>query len=187
MGSNSSSSGSSGDTELSPLLAKGRRIGLVHPEDFEKLAVLRGCLYYDVHNRASLVREETDPHVSRLDFSNEELAIALLSPCFPKSLMRQRMGAAMLSAPGIDAETLIRLAAVEGCEALLRHIASCGAEVEPDNAFWKALLEGSQDEEGIREGMPHPTRFVEMTGMDRDGVGIKRRWVRPVESLALAP
>jgi hypothetical protein len=180
------SSGSAGEPSL--LLAKGRRFGLVDPGDYEKLAVSRGCLYYDVHNRASVVREDSGLRIARSDFSNAELAVALLSPRFPKSLLRQRMGAAMLSAPDVDALNLIDLAADEGCASILRHIAQCGAEVEPDSPFWERLLDGTETEEiETREGMPHLTRLVEMTGMDRDGIGIKRHWVRPVESMALAP
>jgi hypothetical protein len=180
-----SSSGSASEPSL--LLAKGRQFGLVDPGDYEKLAVSRGCLYYDVHNLSSVLREDSGVRVSRRDFSNAELAIALLSPCLPKSLLRQRMGAAMLSAPDVDASNLIALAISEGCGPILRHIAKCGAEVEPDNPFWEMLLDGTKGESQILEGMAHPTRLVEMTGMDRDGIGIKKHWVRPVESLALAP
>jgi hypothetical protein len=157
------------------------------PEDYERLAVLRGCLYYDVQNRSSVVREESGVRVLRSKFSNAELAIALLGPHLPKTLLRQRMGAAMLSAPDVDPMDLIELAQQEGCTPILRHIAKCGADVEPDNGFWMALLHETAGTVETEQGMPHPTRFIEMTGLDRGGIGIKRHWIRPVESLALAP
>lgn len=177
------------DSPLQPsfLLEKGRRLGLAHPEDYERLAVLRGCLYYDVQNRTSVVREESGVRVSRGEFSNAELAIALLSPHLPKTLLRQRMGAAMLSASDVDPADLIELAQREGCTRILRHIAKCGAEVEPDNGFWTALLHETTGSEEPDHDMPHPTRFIEMTGLDRVGIGIRRHWIRPVESLASAP
>lgn len=169
------------------LLEKGRRLGLVHPEDYERLAVLRGCLYYDIQNRTAVVREDSGVRVLRNDFSNAELAIALLSPHLPTSLMRQRMGAAMLSASDVNPADLIQLAQREGCMPILRHIAKCGVEVEPENGFWLALLDETTGIEVPDHGMPHPTRFIEMTGLERGGIGIRRHWVRPVESLALAP
>ena len=93
----------------------------------------------------------------------------------------------MLSAPDVDAMDLIELAESEGCTAIVRHIAKCGAEVETENRFWRTLLHETEGKGGSGEGMPHPTRFVEMTGMDREGIGIKKHWIRPVEALALAP
>jgi len=32
--------------------------------------------------------------------------------------------------------------------------------------------------------LPHPTRFVEMTGIDRGKVGVFMRWIRPRRPVA---
>ena len=173
-------------THVSPLLMKARRLGLRVPGDLERLAIQRGCEYYNVTPGDSTLREEPRLSVSRADFSNAELAIALLSPSLPVLLLRQRMGAAMLSAPDVEWETLVTLALQEGCGGIVRHIARCGGEVEPDNAFWtllQARLAGCEYDEAC---MPHPTRFIEMTGITRGKVGIQKHWVRPIAALALA-
>lgn len=41
---------------LSPLLMKARRLGLRVPEDLERLAVRRGCRYYEGAGDAAVVR-----------------------------------------------------------------------------------------------------------------------------------
>src|SRR5437879_848233 len=64
---------------LSPLLHKAEQLGLSSPALLEALAVARGCWHY--RNPAVLPA----PAVSERDFSNEELAAALLSPCLPYS------------------------------------------------------------------------------------------------------
>lgn len=50
---------------VSPLLQKARRLGLATPEDLERLAVRRGCLYYDVRQDFEGLREEQGVFVSR--------------------------------------------------------------------------------------------------------------------------
>ena len=62
-------------THLSPLLRKARRLGL-GPGELEILAVQRGCRHY------SNGTEPEQPLASEREFSNEELAIALLSTGF---------------------------------------------------------------------------------------------------------
>ena len=171
---------------VSPLLMKARRLGLRTPEDLERLAVRRGFTYYDVDNTASSLKEEPGTAVSREDFSNAELAVALLSPCWPASLLRQRIGAAMLSAPDVKVNALGELAEAENCAALVSYIAKCGADVEPENPYWMAISDRLGQFEGDVHQMPHPTRFIEMTGITRGKIGIQKHWVRPVTALALA-
>lgn len=169
---------------LSPLLMKARRLGLVAPEDLERLAVRRGCLYYG-HSHANALRDDPGPVVSRENFSNAELAVALTSPSHPASLQRVRIGAAMLSASDVDPVVLVSLAEAEGCSALIKHIADCGRDVEPTNPFWERLLTLLPDCRFDSGEMPHPTRFFEMTGITRGKVGIQKRWIRPLEAMSL--
>jgi hypothetical protein len=152
--------------------------------DLEKLAVSRGLRYYDGHGD-SLKGNESPSVVAACDIdrglSNEELAIALLSPSAPYSQHRLRMGAAMLAAEGNRPESIASLALRERCEAVVRHVASCGHEVEPENPFWNKLLGllPPGHSELPLDALPHPTRFVAMTGITRNGVGNLKQWIRP--------
>jgi len=169
---------------LSALLMKVRRLGLASPSDLERLAVSRGLRYYDSHGD-SLKNGVSPLHGSdgRIsgEFTNEELAIALFSPSAPYSQQRLRMGAAMLAAEGNRPESIANRAVRERCEAVVRHIASCGREVEPENPFWEKLLEliPAGHSELPPDALPHPTRFVAMTGITRKGVGNLKQWIRP--------
>lgn len=160
----------------SSLLAKARQLGLAGSEDLEQLAIERGCDYYDLSSRM----RETAPsswHVA--EFGNEELAIALLAPPH-RNLLRTRMAAAMLGASGNDAATVAQLALDENCADIVDHIATCGQQVEPENAFWtnvKTALGGMPA--GTSASLPHLSRFVEMTGINRGKVGTQMRWIRP--------
>jgi hypothetical protein len=101
---------------LSPLLHKARRLGLP-PVGLQMLAVQRNCDYY--HSGEPL----PPPSVSVGQFSNAELAIALLNPSLPYNPQALRLGAAMLSADGNSPEEIARLAELERCEALVRYVA----------------------------------------------------------------
>lgn len=169
---------------LSPLLMKARRLGLEQAEDFERLAVSRGLRYYDSHGDSrkacpptSIVQKSGIDE----DFNNEELAIALLSLAAPYSQQRIRIGAAILAAEGNRPEALAALAQRERCGMIVRYIAECGHEVEPGNPFWLKLLERLPAHNFVLlpGTLPHPTRFVAMTGVTRAGVGNIRQWIRP--------
>ncbi len=164
----------------SPLLDKAEQLGLNAPEDLEALAVLRGCRYYDVRNEGEQLRKELRLQISADRFSNTELAVALLSPVLPESLLRQRMGSAMLSARDVDPAELADLAESEGCAGLVRYIAECGKDVEPEEVFWRSLLREIISQPYDETKVPHPTRLFEMTGISRGHVGIQKRWLRPV-------
>jgi len=164
----------------SPLLAKASRLRLHSAELLESLGVSRGCWHYRSPDIAN------PPDISESDFSNEELAIALLSPCLPYSPHTIRVGAAMLGATGNDPEVLARLAVDEGTIGPVRYIASAALGFEPENPFWRRLLDRLPESPPVADGlMPHPTRFVSMTGMTRAGVGRIAVWLRPRPDLVL--
>jgi hypothetical protein len=168
-------------THLSPLLHKARRLGLHSPELMESLGVARGCWHY---RSPSLLPA---PGVSESDFSNEELAVALLSPCLPYSPRTIRVGAAMLGATGNDVATLARLAVMERAVVPVRYIATAALRFETNNPFWRQLLDRLPQTPLVPEGvMPHPTRFVSMTGISRLGKGPLTIWIRPRPDLAMA-
>lgn len=176
---------------LSPLLMKARRLGLSAPEDLERLAIRRGLRYYDGLGDSMLLREEASrkelctPTADLAQFSNEELAVALLSMVLPHSQQRQRMGAAIMGAEGNSPAKIAALARQERSEVIVRHIALCGRKVEPENVFWQELLarlpETILPEPDV---LPHLTRFVAMTGFTRRGRETIMQWIRPTRPAA---
>jgi len=165
---------------------KARRIGLKQPEDLEKLAVRRGLRYYDSYGDSTTVDsmvDEVPRTTGNRSFSNEELSLALLSPAAPYSLQRLRMGAAMLAAEGNRPEHIARLARRERSEAIIWHIARCGLQTEPENPFWTSLLGNLPNIPPIpSDALPHLTRFVAMTGLNRTGKGSFMQWIRPTRT-----
>ena len=173
---------------LSPLLMKARRLGLATPEDLERLAVRRGLRYYDCSGESSILREEPEPEPAELcaDFSDEELAIALVSLSFQYSQMRLRMAAAVLATEGNSPEKLARLAVEERSEVVVVYIATCGLKVEPENPFWHTLLAHLPKlPEPRPDLLPHITRFVAMTGFTRRGKETIMQWIRPAHLVAV--
>ena len=160
----------------SALLQKARSLGLNLPGDLQRLAVARGCSYYMV--------EEGSLPSAHLPLSNAELAVALLSPLLPPGPQDIRIAAAVLSAPDVDPVVLASLAANEGCDGLVRYIADCGFKYEPEARFWRELLDQVRDAIIPAGPLPHPTRFIEMTGMIRGRTGFFTRWIRPVRAAA---
>jgi len=164
----------------SPLLQKAERLGL-GPTDLQTLAVQRGCIHY------STGEEPPVPLASEEQFSNEELAIALLCVALPYDPRSLRCGAAMLGADNNSPERLAQLAVRERSVVPVRHVAEAGRKFEPENPFWQALLKALP-----RVIIPdcgallHPTRFVAMTGFTRKGPGLVVEWQRPHRPLAAA-
>jgi hypothetical protein len=160
-------------THLSPLLRKARGLGL-DAEGLENLAIQRGCGYYQNEAPSRL-----NP-VSVEQFSNAELAIALLNPALRYHPQTLRLGAAMVSATGNLPREIARLAKMERCEALVRYVAEAGLKFEPKNSFWTELLgllpECPPPKASV---VPHPTRFVAMTGLTPRGVETVVEWIRP--------
>ena len=162
------------------LLKKAAGLGLHSQAKLEALAVARGCTHYASPGMIL-------PAVSEADFTNEELAIALLSPALAYSAHTIRVGGAMLSAIGSDPKLIARLATQEGAVAPVRYIANAALQFEPENAYWTGLLELLPQTLPIADGvMPHPTRFVSMTGITRGKVGRVVVWLRPTARPELA-
>jgi hypothetical protein len=162
----------------SPLLDKVRRLGLSLPLDLERLAVIHGCDYYDRDLGPRL------PPLGEVPLPNTELAIALIAPSLHPSAREIRLAAALLGALDVQADEVSALAVQENCADVVRHIALCGSRFEPENSFWQTLLARLPDVKIDADRLPHPTRFVEMTGIDRGKVGVFTRWIRPRQSIA---
>ncbi len=159
---------------------KAKRLGL-GPHELAVLAVQRGCRHYSNGDEAG------GELVSRGQFPDEELAIALLSTAMPYDPHSIRFGAAMLGSELNSPRQLARLAVMERCVALVRHISEAGKKFEPENCFWPELLELLPPSDPPKEGIfPHPTRFVAMTGFTRQGPGLVVEWHRPRSRQKLA-
>lgn len=156
------------------LVVKARRSGLQCPDDLRRLAIERGCNYYIV--------EPGPKPVGEVPLTNAELAVALLSPELPFEPWNIRIGAAIMSASDVQAEELVRLARAEKCESMVRYIAECGKRYEPDNDSWVRLLSLLADVQVTQDGLPHPTRFIAMTGIIRGKSGLWTQWIRPGHS-----
>lgn len=160
-------------THLSPLLHKAKRLGL-GPRELETLAVQRGCVHY------STGEEPSERLTTVEDLPDDELAITLLSPGLRYDPHSIRCGAAMLGAEGNCPRRLARLAVMERSVVPVRHVAEAGRRFEPQNPFWQELLDLLPPSPAPRAGvLPHPTRFVAMTGFTRRGPGLVVEWQRP--------
>jgi len=158
---------------LSPLLMKAKRLGL-GPHELAVLAVQRGCIHY------STGTEPAGELASREQLSDAELAIALLCVSMPYDPHFIRCGAAMLGSENNSPEQIARLAVMERCVSVVRYVAEAGVKFEPDNHFWSDVLRLLPPSSPARPGvLPHPTRFVAMTGFTRKGPGLVVEWQRP--------
>ena len=158
---------------ISPLMRKVEMLGL-DADSLEILAIQRGCDYY--------ANEKPRPHISidESRLSNVELALALLHPSLRYHPQTIRLGAAMLGAQGNNPVEIAHLAAMERSEGIVRYIAECGQKFEPANSFWERLLDYLPALPAPKSSVvPHPTRFVAMTGITRRGPEIVTEWIRP--------
>ena len=165
-------------SHLSPLLRKAERLDL-GPQELEILAVQRGCRHYS--NGSEPVR----PLATREEFTDEELAIALLSIALRYDPHSIRCGAAMLGAKANNPRRIARMAVMERSAVPVRYVAEAGRWFEPNNSFWEQLLALLPQARAPKAGvLPHPTRFVAMTGFTRRGPELVVEWQRPVEASA---
>ena len=164
----------SNQLESISIVDKARQLGLACPEDLRRLAIERGCNYYSVAPGPNPLGE--------VALTNAELAVALLSPKLAFEPWNIRIGAAIMSTSDVKADDLVRLARAENCESLVRYIAECGKQYEPENKSWDELLSLLENVQVNRDGLPHPTRFIAMTGMIRGKTGLFTQWIRPGHS-----
>lgn len=152
------------------------------PRELQILAVQRGCAHY------SNGSEPNEPFATHEQFSNEELAIALLSIALPYDPHSIRCGAAMLGAKGNSPHRLAQMTIMERSVVPVRYVAEAGIRFEPENSFWQELLSDLPATPPPKSGvLPHPTRFVAMTGFTRKGPGLFVEWQRPSKPLAQVP
>jgi len=164
---------------LSPLLHKLRRLGLSAPDGLLRLAVRRGCTHYAPPDYDTVPTHE--PGRERL--SDLELAIALCSAAQQYNPVLVRCAAQLLGADGISAAALVRLARMERCESVIRHIAQAGAKADVGRElFWHEVLSQLPARDTPRAGvLPHSSRFMVqagLTGPKRAGAA-RQIWLRP--------
>jgi hypothetical protein len=159
---------------VSALLRKAFRLGLKTPHELHVLAVQRGCRHYAQGD------EPSGELASTAEFTNEELALALLNVALPYDPESIRRGAALLGAAGNRIERLAELTRNERSEIPVCYVARAGRRYEPGNPFWPRLQEALPDAPEPKPGvMPHPTRFVAMTGFTPRGRELVTVWLRP--------
>lgn len=163
-------------THLSALRQEARRHGLSSEADLVNEAVARGCFHY------MQAFAPPQQRVSEEKFSNEKLALALLTIANPYDPHMIRVGAMMLGAGGNDPKVLARYAMWERSESVVRAIAEHALRYEPENPFWSDLLHALPDSSQVRDGvLPHHTRFVSMPGLIGPGKTGKTVWLRPIK------
>jgi hypothetical protein len=163
---------------VSPLLGKLKKHGLATPEDIAAAAIDRGCWHY-----AGLFASEGMTTKDTSAISDEELAIALLSPCHPYEPMLIRVGSQMLSGKNSDPLELARLAIMERCESVLRYIAECGKKTEPELPFWQTILDTLPPCKPFPKEDVHISRFRIETGFTNPFKPNtpKVTWLRPLD------
>ena len=162
---------------VSPLLRRARSLGAGTLPELLALAVARGCRHYSA--ATSEVASVRDP--GREALSDEELAVLLLTQEHGSDPMAIRCAAQLLSGEHIDGARLAALAIRERCTRALAHIAEAGmAHDEKAPAFWRELRERLGAGVPVPEGgMPHWTRFVALSGVQRHSRRPTSVWLRP--------
>lgn len=163
---------------LSPLLRKARFLGLGTPRTLLELAVARGCTHYTPPD--FVMAQVTEP--GRDAFSNAELAIALCSGAQAYDPMLVRCAAQLLGDPDISPSGIARLARMERCEPVIRHIAASALEADTGREeFWTKLLSSLRTMRIPPLGvLPHRSRFMIETGVtDPRHPRPRRQWLRP--------
>ena len=161
---------------VSPLLLKLKNHGLVTPREIAAAAIDRGCRHYAPFAEGL--------HKDVPDITDEELAIALLSPCHLYEPQLIRIGSQMLSGDNSDPKKLARLAIMERCGPVIKYIAQCGQITEPDLPFWPAILTRLHAYDPAPASvMSHISRFRIETGITNPGRpnDPKIVWLRPIK------
>ncbi len=121
------------------LLGKARRLGLRGVGDLEELAIARGYPLPGEHAPPTAALAKSVP---RATFSDTELTAALLSPCLDYHARAICRGAFLLKArlSEVDPADFVYEARRARGEAVMRHIARIGGELEPGRRRWRDLL-----------------------------------------------
>lgn len=164
---------------VSPLLLKLKNHGLTTPREIAAAAIDRGCRHYAPFAQGL--------HKDAPDILDEELAIALLSPCHPYEPQLIRIGSQMLSGINSDPNKLVRLAIMERCGPIMKYIAQCGQKTEPHLPFWTAILTRLHAYDPAPASvMSHISRFRSETGItnpERPN-DPKIVWLRPIQQVS---
>lgn len=164
-------------THCSLLLHRLRAAGLNTPARLVAAALRRGLSYYGAATESEMPASGHHP------VTDAELAIALLHPSLPWDPHRLRLAAAILASPGIHPEKIARLAVQERAVALVREIAAAGASAEPNVAFWDELLRALPERPPVPRGvLPHPSRYMAISGRARPGCAPPAVWIRPMQA-----
>ena len=161
---------------VSPLLLKLKSHGLTTPREIAAAAIDRGCRHYAPFAEGL--------HKDAPEITDEELAIALLSPCHPYEPQLIRIGSQMLSGENSNPGKLAHLAIMERCGPVIKYIAQCGQITEPDLAFWPAILDRLHAYDPAPASvMSHISRFRVETGITnpRRPNDPKIVWLRPLK------
>jgi hypothetical protein len=162
------------------LLHRLRRHGLETPEKLAALAESRGLAYY-AGAKVTPGNSDASPMPGVTD---EELCVALVHPSLPWEPQRIRLAAALLAGPGVQPSIIARLAVQERNAAVFREIALAGQAEEPANSFWPAVLGLLPPTPRVPPGvLPHPSRYMAISGRVRPGTPAARQWVRPLPRL----
>ena len=159
---------------LSRLERKTRRLGLRTPWDFEWLAVARGYLF-----PGESLGTAVGVPVSRKEFSDLELTAALLSPSLEWNEQAVCRGALTLAAQlaFVDPKRIVHEALRARGEAVVRHIAWLGREIDPESPRWRDLLLLPSDEGRSSPVAGRSVEYcVELLRLDdlaRDGLGFR--------------
>ena len=166
------------------LLRKAGWLGLDGAPAMIGLAVARGCLHYQ--GGPEPVPGSLPSHTA---FSDEELAIARLSPSLTYHPRSIRVGAQMLGSRSNQPQRLALLARRERAEKVVRHVATAGQQTEPHEPFWQELLAALPTASALRATippgvLPHPSRFRSEAGLvpaliSASGDKPAATWLRP--------
>jgi hypothetical protein len=108
--------------------------------------------------------------------------MALLSPALPYEPQRIRIGAQLLSAPSNNPKALTKLAIQDRSASVLKYIAECGKQAEPELPFWTEILDQLKNHQAAPKNIvSHISRFRSETGVidPKTPSAPKIIWLRP--------
>lgn len=162
-------------THKSLLLYELAQMGMDSPTKLVEEAIARGCSHYRINPDKSY-------EINFPEASNEKIAMALLSPCNSYEPQWLRIGAQLLSHPSNNPKQLARISIKDRSASVLKYIAQCGRQTEPENPFWQEIINQLQNyQPGPANVISHISRFRIETGITdpRTPATPKIIWLRP--------